>query len=361
MDEQPAATPMILKYFLLLFLISMLLLLRLLWPLLSIVLLSFLLASIFQPVYTFFNRKLSAPFSSLLTCVLIVLLVFLPLLFFVGALSKEAFDLYQIGKGTNLTVILKDLLQKNPLMIKFQEVLEMLGLGIQPHEIGKIISGFIKSTGLFLFNRASAWATNIMLFIFNFFIMIITIYFLLIDHERLINFILRLSPLPDDQERQLIRKFKKIAGAVLVGNGICGLIQGVLGGLAFWIFDLGSPIIWGGVMLILAFLPIFGIGLVLIPAALIIILKGNIAGGLYMLIFYAFLSFSVEYFLKPKLVSQRIQMHTLLVFLAIIGGLSVFGFLGIIYGPLIITAFLTLSEIYLANYDKYIKSGECKG
>jgi len=361
MEERPEASPMILKYFLLLFLVSILLLGRLLWPFLSIIILSFLLASLFQPVYTFLNKKFSVSVSSFFTCVLIVGVVFVPLMFFIGALSKEAYDLYHLGKTTNLGLKLKELLNGSIFLEKSQELFQGLDIAFEPQEFGKTISEFARGAGLFLFNQASAWATNVMLFIFNFFIMIITIYFLLIDHEKLINFILKLSPLPDDQERQLINKFKKIAGAVIVGNGICSLIQGVLGGLTFVFFDLGSPLIWGGVMMILAFLPIFGIGLVLIPAAIILLLQGNIVGGIFMLIFYASLSFSVEYLLKPKLVGRKAQLHTLLVFLAIIGGLSVFGILGIIYGPLIITAFLTLSDIYLTNYDKYIKSGQCEG
>lgn len=359
MEDQQEASPMILKYFLLLFLFSILLLGRLLWPFLSIIVLSFLLASIFQPVYTFINKKYSVSLSSFLTCLLIVAVVFVPLMFFVGALSKEAYDLYHLGKTTNLGLKLKELLNGSIFLAKAQELLQALDITFEPQEFGKTISEFAKGAGLFLFNQASAWATNVMLFIFNFFIMIITIYFLLIDHERLLNFILKLSPLPDDQERQLIHKFKEIAGAVIVGNGICSLIQGVLGGLAFVFFDLGSPIIWAGVMMILAFLPIFGIGLVLIPAAIILFLQGNISGGVFMLVFYATLSFSVEYLLKPKLVGRKAQLHTLLVFLSIIGGLSVFGILGIIYGPLIITAFLTMSDIYLTKYDKYIKDGTC--
>jgi predicted PurR-regulated permease PerM len=77
-----------------------------------------------------------------------------------------------------------------------------------------------------------------------------------------------------------------------------------------------------------------------------------------MLLFYGSLSFSVEYALKPKLVGKQVQMHTLLVFLAILGGLKLFGFPGIIYGPLIITMFLTMAEIYITNYNKYVTSDE---
>jgi len=75
-----------------------------------------------------------------------------------------------------------------------------------------------------------------------------------------------------------------------------------------------------------------------------------------MAIFYVFLSFSIEYIVKPQMVGERVKMHTLLVFLSILGGLKVFGFLGIIYGPLIVTGFLTLADIYFGSYDVWVKS-----
>ncbi|MBU0481012.1 MAG: AI-2E family transporter [Proteobacteria bacterium] len=345
---------MVLKYFLLLFLLSMLLVARLLWPFISILILSFILAGIFQPVYQFINKKFSDSFSSMVTCLLVILIVFIPLLFFVVALSKEALDLYHLSKGTNISLKIKELIFESSLMLRIQDILTGYGIILEPDKVGKTLSEFSGRTGLFLFNQAKSWAANAMLVVFNFFIMIITIFFLLKDHEKLITYLLSLSPLPDNQERQLIQKFKKIAGAVLIGNGICGLIQGALGALAFVVFNLGAPILWGGIMLILAFLPIFGIGLVLIPAAFLLMLQGHLEQGLAMLLFYATLSFSVEYILKPQLVGKRVKMHTLLVFLSILGGLKLFGFLGIIYGPLIITTFMTMAEIYLANYNWYV-------
>jgi predicted PurR-regulated permease PerM len=353
-EQRPSQ--MVLKYFLLLFLLSILLMGRLLWPFFSILVLSFLLAGIFQPVYAFINRRFSPGFSSFITCLLIIVLVFVPLMIFVGALSQEAYNLYQMGKTANLGASLKTMLHQNPYLVRAQEMLKGLGISLDPAEASKMLSGLASDAGLFIFKQARSWAANVMIFLFDFFMMILTIYFLLIDQERLIDFFLRLSPLPDEQERQLIDKFKEITGAVLVGNGVCGLIQGVLGGAAMVALGFGKPILWGGVMTILAFLPVFGIGLVLIPAALVLLLQGKAALALATLIFYAALSFSVEYLLKPKLVSRQVQMHTMLVFLAIMGGLSLFGFLGIIYGPLIVSAFLTMTEIYLGNYGRYVTS-----
>jgi len=278
---------------------------------------------------------------------------------FVIALSKEVLGIYPLIKGKNLALMMQQLLEENQSVGRIKEIFAGFGIELHPERISAVFSEFGKVAGLFLYNQASAWAANIMNFVISFFMMVIVIFFLLIDQERFISYILELSPLPDQQERQLFRKFEEIAKAVLVGNGLCGLLQGFLGGAAFMFFGITSPALWGGVMAILAFLPIFGIGLVLVPAAIILFLKGSVGVGIFMLIFYVTLSFSVEYMLKPWMVGERVKMHTLLVFLSILGGLSVYGVLGIIYGPLIVTTFLSLAEIYRNNYSEYVRKATC--
>ncbi|MGD8975440.1 MAG: AI-2E family transporter, partial [Desulfobacterales bacterium] len=211
-----------------------------------------------------------------------------------------------------------------------------------------------KAVGLFLYEQARSITANIFGFIVNFFFMLLIVFYLLIDSQRLATFIVELSPLPDDQDEKLIQKFKDMAGAILIGNGLGGLIQGTLGGIVFALFDLKSPFLWGVIMALLAFLPILGIGAVFIPASLYLFLKGRIAAGIFFIVFYILLSGGIEYFFKPKLVGTRVQMHTLLVFLSIIGGLKLFGILGIIYGPLVVTAFLTLTDIYESSYRRLV-------
>jgi predicted PurR-regulated permease PerM len=134
-----------------------------------------------------------------------------------------------------------------------------------------------------------------------------------------------------------------------------GIIQGALGGAVFAICGFRSPLLWGAIMALLAFLPIVGIGAVFLPAAIYLFLQGRIGTGIFFIVFYALLSGTVEYLFKPKVVGQRVQMHTLLVFLAILGGLKLFGILGIIYGPLVVTAFLTLSDIYESSYQGIVE------
>ncbi len=345
---------MILWFFLVLFIGSLILLLWLLQPFVATIVLALVVAGMFSPVYRKLTKKMSITWASMTTCILIFFLLFIPIVFFVGALSTEALALIDTAKDAVLGDQFKKLLENRELIDKANIFLARFNISVTGDQIVSTLSEAGKATGLFLFKQANSIAANLFKFFVNFFFMLVIIFFFLIDSRKLLSFIVDLSPLPDEQDSKLIRKFKEMAGAVLVGNGLAGAIQGVAGGVVFALFGLGSPILWGFVMGILAFLPIMGIGLVFVPATLLLFLKGRFAAGLFFIVFYIFLMITIEYIFKPYFMGDRMQMHSLLVFLSIMGGLNAFGILGIIYGPLIVTAFLTLAEIYKASYQVLI-------
>jgi predicted PurR-regulated permease PerM len=346
---------MILWFFLAVFIVSCFMMGWLLWPFLSVIILAIVVSGVFSPVYNLLNRKLKPTVSSLVTCIIIFFVLFLPISFFVGILANEAWDLYLSARGALQSKPIMDLLEKSVLFEKINHLLANFNIQITGEQLNSAISEIGKVVGLFLYEQARSITTNVLKFIVNFFLMLLIIFYLLIDSHRLVSFIVRLSPLPDDQDQKLIQKFKDIAAAILLGNGLGGLIQGTLGGTVFAVFGLKSPFVWGVIMALLAFLPIVGIGAVFVPAAIFLLLQGRIAAGIFFIIFYIIISSAVEYYFKPKLVGQHVRMHTLIVFLSIIGGLKLFGILGIIYGPLVVTAFLTLTEIYQTSYQKLVE------
>jgi len=338
------------KFFFVIFILSILLLGLVLWPFWQLLVMAFLLAGIFRPNYSWLSRWMSPWLASLLTCGLIVLIVFVPLTFCIGALSTETLNVYQLLKDSNLLINLHQFIQNNTLVREAQEILAGLGVNFDPTDLTGTVSKVAGMVALFIYNQASFWAGNVMGFGLKFCILILAVYFLLIEMDRFVQFMMKLSPLPDEEDELLVKKFMEIAGAILVVNGISGVFQGLVGGAYFAILGLKSPVLWGSVMAVMAFLPIFGIGLVLIPTSIILLIGGHIGQAVLTFVFYVILSFSVEYLLKPKFIGSHVKMHTLLVFLSIIGGMSVFGVLGIIYGPLIVTGFLTLSDLYLNEY-----------
>ena len=353
---EKTASYTILLFFLGCFLISIFLLGWLLWPFLSIIILATVVSGIFSPLYGRISCSgtVRPAIASLLTCCVIFCILFVPIVLFVSILSKEAYDLYLAAKDAMISPQIMALMEGSKVLEITNNVLANFNFQITVEELNTYISEIAKFVGLFLYDQARSIASNMLEFIINFFLMLLVTYYLLIDGGRLISFIIDLSPLPSNQDQILLKKFKDMAGAILIGNGFGGLIQGIAGGVVFSVFGLPSPFLWGVIMGLLAFLPIIGIGIVFVPAAIYLFLKGRVAASIFFIVFYIVLSGGVEYFFKPKLVGQRVKMHTLLVFLAIIGGLKLFGILGIIYGPLVITAFLTLTDIYRTNYQTMV-------
>lgn len=355
--ENNSSRGIMLWFFLGLFIVSTFLLGWLIWPFISIIILAAVVTGLFNPFYNLVKRKFKPSLASIITCVVIFLILFVPILLFVGILSKEAYALYLMGKNAVISDQVSQLLASSKILERANTFLAHFNIQLTGDELRNAVSEIGKFVGLFLYKQASAVASNVLNFLINFFFMLLIIYFLLLDGHKLKTFITNLSPLPHAQDGKLIQKFTDIARSILVVNGFGGLIQGTLGGIVFMLFGLNSPFLWGVIMGLLAFLPIVGIGAVFIPAALVLFLKGRVAAGIFFIVFYVLLSGLVEYVLKPRMVGKQVAMHTLLVFLSILGGIKLFGILGIIYGPLVVTAFLTLNEIYRSSYQDQVENG----
>lgn len=351
---------MILWFFLACFLLSISLMGWLLSPFLSIIVLGAVVTGVFYPVYRLLtaHEKINSGFASFLTCLLIFLVLFIPIVFFVGVLAQEASELIQLAKSPALSNFITTHFTNSALLERINPLLSNFDITVTGEELNRTISEIGREVGRFLYDQAMAIASNTLAFIASFCLMLLVIFFLLIDGRKLVQFLIDLSPLPEAQDNQLIGKFYDMAGAILVGNGMCGAIQGLAGGTVFWFFGLPNAFLWGVIMALLAFLPIIGIGVVFLPTVIFLFLKGRIGASIFFLIFYLLLSGGVEYMLKPRVVGKKVQMHTLVVFLAIIGGLKIFGILGIIYGPLIATAFLTLTDIYHVSYQKMVENSQ---
>ncbi len=358
--EQNLSQRAVFIFFIALFGIAILLAGKLIAPFFAIIILAIVSTGVFSPVFRFFSKRLSPQVASLVTCVLIFFLVFIPLIFFVGALSSEAFNLYSMAKDAVFSNQLKDLLESTQALERINVLLVKAGIEkpitwdalISPiSEVGKIV-------GYSLFEQARFISSNVFNFLLYFTLMLIVVFYMFMDGEKFIKYMYDLSPLPDEHDEKLFEKFMDMAGAVLIGNGLGGFIQGVAGGFLFLFLGLNSPFLWGVIMGFLAFLPILGIGVVMIPTAAILMLKSRLAAGIFVIIFYAVLSWGIEYIFKPKVVGNRVSMHPLIVFFAIIGGLKAYGILGIIYGPLIATLFLTLADIYFSSFQYMVEPGK---
>lgn len=344
--------------FLVLLLLSALLLGRLFWTYVSAIFLALLLASVFYPLYLWVKKRV-LPSLETLSALFVILVIFLvlvvPSVWFVGTLSNEAIDFYN---RTRNTVSLKELQQAlesdSPWALRVRKLGALAGLEFTPEKVSEMATFVGRSVGLFLYRQVTVAASNAVGFLVHFFLMMLTVFFLLRDGGKLKEYLIQLLPVPRPQIEKVAGKFREMARAIILGNGLSGIVQGILGGLGFYFFGLKAPFLWGTVIAFLGFLPLIGTSLAYVPAAAILLLQGHQGLAIGFLVYNVVYSTAIDYFIKPRVIGQGMQMNSLLVFFGIIGGLKLFGAMGLVYGPLIITVFLTLAEIYRLEYKEQL-------
>jgi predicted PurR-regulated permease PerM len=333
---------------------SLLLLLTLFWTYISAIILALLIGSVLYPLYNWVKKVFRNRESAAALCVTLLLLAILvvPVGWFVGTLSNEAFEFYKRSSSEVSLKRIQDIIEHDPVWAeRFRKFGKMTGLTITPDTVEELADAIGKKVGLFLYSQIRSVASNMLSFLVHFFLMMLTIFYLFQDGGRLKAYLIELIPVPREQLEKVADKFQEMGRALIVGNGMSGIIQGIFGGFGFYFFGLGSPFLWGTVITFMAFLPIVGATAVFIPATVILLIQGNTSLAVGFLIYNATYSSIVEYLVKPRMIGQGMQMNALLVFIGILGGIKLFGILGIIYGPLIITTFLTLAEIYRLEYQ----------
>ena len=346
---------LIAKIFLLVLVLALILLLRLFWTYVSAIVLALLIASAFYPLYSWIKKLVKGRerSASLIVTIVIFLILVVPVGSFVGTLSNEALDFYSRTRSSVSLQKIKQAFQGNTVWAeRMKKAQEMFGVKLNPEAIEQFAASIGKKVGLYLSGQLRAIASNLLSFLIHFFLMMLTIYYILLDGVRLKNYISELLPFPPGQQNLVVNKFREMARAIIVGNGINGIIQGILGGFGFYFFGLGSPFLWGTVIGFMAFLPVIGSSVVFVPATIILALEGKFGLAASYFIYNLCYSSIMEYVVKPRLIGKGMRMNPLLVFFGILGGMKLFGILGIIYGPLIITIFLTLAEIYRLEYKE---------
>ncbi len=306
--------------------------------------------------YPLFMRIFSIPrvsrnTASIITTVIIVLIVFIPSIFVILALSKESVTLYNTAREFFFSEEFSGLL--TPENRFYATVTELFAEAGIEWDINSLRAGFIsyaQELSGYILKIVNSWISNVLGFLFDFIIMLLIIFSLFSQGDKLKAFIFKLSPLPDDEEELLLKNFNQMNYVTIVCNGLGGLIQGVLAGIAFWIAGIPSVVLWTVIMTFLAFIPLVGISIVYIPAVIFLAATGKTWTAIILFIWCTAVSLIVENWFKPRFIGQRIKVNSLFILFCIIGGMSFFGVQGIFYGPIIGIVFLTLVELYYKNY-----------
>ncbi|SPD74888.1 conserved membrane hypothetical protein [uncultured Desulfobacterium sp.] len=341
------------RFFIIFLICSMILFSGLFWAYISSIVLALLIVSVFYPFYVRVKAILkgSEKWASMFMTIFILLVLIIPVGWFVGTLSNEAFDFYNATRDSVSLKQIQDFLNSDSVWVKrVKGIVQMSGVEFTPQTIEGLAASVGKMVGLFLFNQIRSFASNFLSLLLHLFLMMMTMFYLFKDGGRLKEYIVKILPLPREQLEKVGDKFEEMGRAIIIGSGFSSLLHGIFGGIGFVIFDLNAPFLWGAVIGFLGFIPFIGPSVVYVPAMVIMLLEGNKAAAVLFFLFNLSYGTIIEYLVKPRIIGGEMQMNSLLVFIGIIGGIKLFGILGIIYGPLIITVFLTLAEIYRLEY-----------
>jgi predicted PurR-regulated permease PerM len=191
-------------------------------------------------------------------------------------------------------------------------------------------------------------------FAVNFTLLVFVLFFVLRDHDKLIDFLQRALPLSRTQEERLFEEVKVVSKSALLGSLMTAVTQGIVGGIGLWLA--GFPgLFWGALMAFASLIPFVGTALVWGPAALFLAFTGKWEWALFLALWGVIVVGSIDNFLRP-LFMQGASMNTAVVFFSLIGGLQVFGLVGLIYGPLIFAIALVLFKLYENEFSGFLDS-----
>jgi predicted PurR-regulated permease PerM len=302
------------------------------------------LVIVFYPVHQRLVRKTNRPaLSALLSCVLVILTILVPVALVTIAVLREFSGAAQ-SLQSNLAVFLDP---NSPLtgrllgwLGRFVDV-EQLRSQEQLLEWLKGRSGAIAGQTLGFLGGAVGIVVQMVFVIF-------TMYYLFRDGDRIFDAIRDALPLERKQAEAILARTRDVVGASVYGLFSIAIIQGALGGLAFWVLGLPSAIVWCVVMIFLSLIPMLGAFIVWVPAALYLFATGHYLKGIFLVLWGSLVIGMIDNFLRPKLVGDRTKLHELLIFFAVLGGLQVFGVLGIVLGPVVLAITLALVDVFRA-------------
>lgn len=309
-------------------------------------------AAILSPTHRWLTGKIGSRenLASILVIVGIVLLVLIPLSLLIGVVVAQAISVSQsvtpwvqsfIHEPTAVTAYLEKIPYYKQILPYRALIIEKAGL-----VVGNIST--------FLINSLSAVTMQTVNAVFGSVIMLYVMFYFLTMGDVLLTKILYFLPLQDRDERRLLRRFTSVTKATLKGTLIIGALQGGICGAAFALAGIQGPVFWGTVMAVTSIIPAFGTALVWVPALIILALKGELLGVVILAVLCGAVAGNLDNVLRPRLVGKDTEMHDLFVLFGTLGGISLFGILGIIIGPIVAALFITIWEIYGRAFEAYL-------
>ena len=323
----------------------------LLRPYLGVVVFSMVVVIVFRPLYRrylqWFKRRQGPAIA--LTLVTISVVILIPTALVVQITADQALDLYRnvvTLQADQMTVLSRVVNEVNELLkrLPFEH-----GYKLTEQEIVQFLKRAVTPAGSFLASHAVEVGASTVDIITTFIIFVSLVATLLPAWPKVIQFLKELSPLDDELDQKYIDRVTAMTHSMVRGVFVVAITQGLVMGLLLWIAGVRYIAFWTLLAIFLSILPV-GASLVAFPVGGYLILTGDLWQGAVVILGYMFVVSNIDSLLRARLAPQEAQLSPVLVLLSLFGGLKLFGFMGVIYGPVVMIFLMTTIEIYLEHY-----------
>lgn len=328
------------------------LLVQLLAPFSYAILWAFTLAIVLQPWQEWLKKRISSKtLVALIGVATAVTVILVPLFFIAFQISKEVKIIYKYFQNTENIDNLIAMLKNSKLAYWIEE-----NLGITAQDIKDSVSEKVSQILNIALQYTTSLISNSFVLIINFIFTLFTLFFLLRDKEIFVNWLLKFLPISIEKRLELVDKIKQVIKATLLGNVVVAITQAVLAGLMFYILGVPATLIWTVIMAILAMIPMVGTAFIWLPAAVWLILTGSLIKGIVLIFWGVFVVGLIDNILRPILVGRQTNLPTIVTFYSVLGGIKIFGPLGLVLGPLIVVSFITILNFIFSNNEEQAES-----
>lgn len=316
-------------------------------PFFGAILWAVILALLFSPLQRKLETRLNGKsnLAAMITISFCVLIVVIPVIFVINSIVQEASILLTRLKSGNLDFgqYLQHITDRLPAPV--QSLLDKAGWTGDLADIREKLSDFAMNASQFAATQAYSIGQVTIQFAISLCIMLYMLFFLLRDGSWMTQKIYLAIPLSDSQKTGLFEKFSTVIRATVKGNIIVAIIQGMLGGIAFWFYGIQGAVLWGVIMSVLSLLPAVGASLVWGPVAIYFLVTGMIWQGVSLILYGVLVIGLMDNVLRPILVGKDTKLSDWLIMLSTLGGISVFGINGFVLGPLIAAMFIAVWSV----------------
>ena len=324
-------------------------------PFLVPIFLAVVLTVVCQPLYGVILQIVGGrrTLASAFCCFLIIVIIVVPFVFIAGLITNQALELYNqvsllMREGSLISLDQLPLWQQINGWI--QDNLELLGLAnafdFSQEDFVGYAGELVRSLSTWLYDNLTGFLRSVTNLIISFAMLLFVAFYLFIDGPAMSQRLISLSPLPDNTNRSICEDIISSLRTTLKGTVVLAFAQGVANGIGFWVVGVPHALFWGAVMVIASVVPLVGTALIWLPASIYLVFVGDVQAAIMAAVWCTVAGLICDNILRPKLLGGHNAIHPLLTFFSVLGGLTVFGMVGLILGPLILAILISLLDIY---------------